>query len=148
MGQEYDESAPFQFFTDFGDPELKKAVSEGRRSEFKDFDFSEVPDPEDPQTFVRSKLTWASGAANRDMLEWYRKLLRLRKDHVPGRERRAEVTYEGGLLIMHVPASAPTLRVECTLQPDARLPQNTPSGWKQVLDNKEDGYAVRVLVKS
>ncbi len=65
MGQEYDESAPFQFFADFGDPALKKAVSEGRRSEFKDFDFSEVPDPEDPRTFERSKLTWADAPENR-----------------------------------------------------------------------------------
>ncbi len=63
MGQEYDEAAPFQFFADFEDPALKKAVSEGRRSEFKDFDFNEVPDPEDPATFERSKLTWADGAA-------------------------------------------------------------------------------------
>ena len=48
MGQEYDEAAPFQFFADFQDPALKKAVSEGRRSEFKDFDFNEVPDPRRP----------------------------------------------------------------------------------------------------
>ena len=104
MGQEYDEGAPFQFFADFEDPELKKAVSEGRRSEFKDFDFSEVPDPEDPQTFERSKLTWASAADNRDMLEWYRKLLQLRKEHVLGHERRAEVSYQRGVLTMLAPA--------------------------------------------
>ena len=41
MGQEYDETAPFQFFADFQDLGLKKAVSEGRRSEFKDFNFGE-----------------------------------------------------------------------------------------------------------
>src|SRR5206468_3173028 len=34
MGQEYDEPAPFQFFTSYGDPVLQKAVSEGRRREF------------------------------------------------------------------------------------------------------------------
>ena len=68
MGQEYGETAPFQFFADFEDPALKKAVSEGRRSEFKDFDFNEVPDPEDPRTFARSKLTWADDPENRDML--------------------------------------------------------------------------------
>ena len=93
MGQEYDETAPFQFFADFEDPELKKAVSEGRRSEFKDFDFSEVPDPEDPQTFERSKLTWAHAPENRDILDWYRKLLQLRKEHVarPRTPRRSEL---------------------------------------------------------
>jgi maltooligosyltrehalose trehalohydrolase len=147
MGQEYDETAPFQFFADFEDPELKKAVSEGRRSEFKDFDFSEVPDPEDPQTFERSKLTWANADQNRDMLEWYRKLLQLRKKHVLGHERRADVSYENGVLTMLLPAVEPTLRVEATLQSGARLWQDGPAGWKQVLDSNEDGYAVRVLVK-
>ncbi len=127
MGQEYDETAPFQFFADFEDPELKKAVSEGRRSEFKDFDFSEVPDPEDPQTFERSKLTWASADENREMLEWYRKLLQLRKKHVLGHERRAEVSYDNGVLTMLVPAVGPTLRVEATLQPGAKLPQHAGS---------------------
>ncbi len=147
MGQEYDESAPFQFFADFEDPNLKKAVSEGRRSEFKDFDFSEVPDPEDPQTFERSKLTWASADENREMLEWYRKLLQLRKKHVLGHERRAEVSYDNGVLTMLVPAVGPTLRIEATLQSGGRLWQDGPAGWKQVLDSNEDGYAVRVLVK-
>ena len=148
MGQEYDEAAPFQFFADFQDPALKKAVSEGRRSEFKDFDFSEVPDPEDPQTFSRSKLTWASEDTNRGMLEWYRGLLQLRKKHVLGHERRADVSYNDGILRMQVPAASPTLLVECTLQPDARLSQHDPHGWEQVLDSNEDGYAVRVLERN
>ncbi len=148
MGQEYDEDAPFQFFADFEDPALKKAVSEGRRSEFKDFDFSEVPDPEDPQTFQRSKLTWANADEHRDILDWYRKLLQLRKEHVLGHERRSAVSYENGVLTMLVSAVEPTLRIEATLLPEARLTQDGPPGWKQVLDNNEDGYAVRVLAKS
>ena len=84
MGQEYDEAAPFQFFADFQDAALKRAVSQGRRSEFKDFDFREVPDPEDPATFEGSKLRWQDGPENRDMFEWYRQVLRLRKQYVTG----------------------------------------------------------------
>ncbi len=148
MGQEYDESAPFQFFADFQDPELKKAVSQGRRSEFKDFDFSEVPDPEDPQTFERSKLSWANADQNREMLDWYGNLLSLRQRYVLGHERRAEVTYDNGVLSLYVPASAPAVLVQCTLQPEANLPRNESRDWKLVLDNNEDGCAVRVMVKS
>jgi maltooligosyltrehalose trehalohydrolase len=148
MGQEYDEIAPFQFFADFQDAALKKAVSEGRRSEFKDFDFSEVPDPEDPQTFERSKLTWANDADSRDMLSWYRTLLSLRKRYLLGHERRADVSYDAGVLRMQVPATAPLLLVQCTLQPDAHLPHDSEGDWKQVLDNNQDGYAVRVLAKA
>ena len=96
MGQEDDETAPFQFFADFQDPALKKAVSDGRRSEFKDFDFADVPDPEDRATFERSKLTWADGPNNRDMLERYRQLLQVRKLYVTPGERTADTQYSDG----------------------------------------------------
>lgn len=144
MGQEYDEAAPFQFFADFGDPVLKRAVSEGRRSEFKDFDFSEVPDPEDPHTFERSKLTWADAGDNRGMLEWYRSLLELRRRYVAGQERRAEVSYNDGVLTMLLPASGPRLRVEAALRPGAALPHAAVERWTELLRSDEDGYAVRV----
>ncbi len=147
MGQEYDESAPFQFFTDFEDPELKKAVSQGRRSEFKDFDFSEVPDPEDPETYKRSRLTWANVPDNREMLEWYRKFLELRKLHVVSHERRADLSYAGGVLTMLVPASKPALRIEATLERGAALPER-PSSTTELLLCDEDGFAVRVCAVS
>jgi maltooligosyltrehalose trehalohydrolase len=59
MGEEYGESAPFQFFTDHIDPELAEATRAGRRREFAAFaSFAgEVPDPQDPATFEASKLT-------------------------------------------------------------------------------------------
>ena len=144
MGQEYDEREPFQFFADFGDPALKKAVSDGRRSEFKDFDFNEVPDPEDPQTFERSKLTWADDDENRDMLEWYRKLLRLRKTHILSHQRRADVQFGDGVLTMLVPAVEPTLRIEASLLQGAKLPEHSGSPATELLYSDEDGYAVRV----
>jgi maltooligosyltrehalose trehalohydrolase len=60
MGDEYGETAPFQFFTDHIDEDIAVATREGRRREFSAFAaFSgeEVPDPQDPDTFLRSKLT-------------------------------------------------------------------------------------------
>ncbi|HMF92274.1 MAG TPA: malto-oligosyltrehalose trehalohydrolase, partial [Candidatus Angelobacter sp.] len=56
MGEEFDETHPFLFFTDYGDPALKKAVREGRRYEFKAFGARDAaaPDPQDPATFERS----------------------------------------------------------------------------------------------
>lgn len=144
MGQEYDEAAPFQFFADFQDPALKKAMSEGRRSEFKDFDCNEVPDPEDEATLQRSKLTWADAGANRDMLDWYTRLLRLRKEYVVKSERTADAKYSGGVLTMQVPARRPKLVVEATLERGSRLPP-IPDGWSAVLEDEEDDYQVRVL---
>jgi maltooligosyltrehalose trehalohydrolase len=59
MGEEYGERAPFQFFSSHIDEEIAVATREGRRREFATFaQFGgEIPDPEDPETFNRSKLT-------------------------------------------------------------------------------------------
>ncbi len=85
MGEEYGERAPFLFFTDFGDPDLQAAVSQGRREEFAAFGWSEeVPDPQDPASFARSRLDWClqSQASHRWLWEYYRTLLELRR-HYP-----------------------------------------------------------------
>ena len=147
MGQEYDEAAPFQFFADFQDPQLRKAVSEGRRNEFKDFDFDEVPDPHGPRTFERSRLTWSDAAENRDMLEWYRRLLQLRREYVIAAERTADATLTEGVLTMRVSAGRPRVIVQATLESQRALPASE-AGWTEVLQANEDGYAVRVLVKA
>jgi maltooligosyltrehalose trehalohydrolase len=60
MGEEHDEQAPFQFFTDHIDPFFANATREGRKSEFAAFSaFSgeEIPDPQDAATFERSKVS-------------------------------------------------------------------------------------------
>jgi maltooligosyltrehalose trehalohydrolase len=79
MGEEYGERAPFQFFTDHIDEEIATATREGRRREFAAFARfagEEVPDPQDPATFERSKLTRRGDPALRDL---YVKLLRARR---------------------------------------------------------------------
>ncbi|MET3493374.1 malto-oligosyltrehalose trehalohydrolase [Variovorax boronicumulans] len=64
MGDEFAASTPFQYFCDFG-PELAKAVSDGRRSEFGGFAAfadeaarARIPDPNAEATFLASKLRW------------------------------------------------------------------------------------------
>jgi len=83
MGEEYGEQNPFLFFTDHQDPELKKAVSRGRKKEFKQFGWGEVPDPQDPETFYRSKLTpqknWKE--KNQQLFNFYRDMIKLRLSH-------------------------------------------------------------------
>jgi maltooligosyltrehalose trehalohydrolase len=62
MGQEWAASSPFQFFTDHDEP-LGQLVTEGRPREFAAFEVfadpaarGRIPDPQDPQTFERSRL--------------------------------------------------------------------------------------------
>jgi maltooligosyltrehalose trehalohydrolase len=82
QGEEWAAGSPFQYFTDHRDPELGRRVAEGRREEFASFGWSElVPDPQDPATLARSKLRWEEldEATHHDMLEWYRRLVGLRR---------------------------------------------------------------------
>jgi maltooligosyltrehalose trehalohydrolase len=61
MGEEWGSSQPFQFFTSHPEPALARATAEGRRREFAEhgWDANEIPDPQDPETFLRSKLDWS-----------------------------------------------------------------------------------------
>jgi maltooligosyltrehalose trehalohydrolase len=106
-GEEYDESHPFQFFTDHIDPRIAELTREGRRREFAEFaSFSgdEVPDPQNPATFERSKLDASAGDAGQ--LAYYRQLLALRRrlacddgalDVVVDEERRLLRVFRGGV---------------------------------------------------
>ena len=84
MGEEWAASTPWQFFTDFEDVELGRAVSEGRRSEFAGHGWSaeEVPDPQEESTRDASVLRWdeVSLPAHREILLWYRRLIALRRE--------------------------------------------------------------------
>jgi maltooligosyltrehalose trehalohydrolase len=77
MGEEYGERAPFQFFSDHIDAEIADATREGRRREFAAFAWDEVPDPQDPETFARSKLSRDGDPA---LAELYARLLEVRRE--------------------------------------------------------------------
>jgi maltooligosyltrehalose trehalohydrolase len=89
MGEEYGELAPFQYFTNHIDPDIAEATREGRRGEFSAFAqfAAEVPDPEDPRTFERSKLT---RRADQGLARLYRELIAARKKLPRGTPREIE----------------------------------------------------------
>ena len=85
MGEEYGETHPFLYFTDHGDPDLIEAVRRGRREEFAAFSWSgEVPDPQDPLTFERSRLSLTSpgrplSTFQEDLLRFTSRLAEIRR---------------------------------------------------------------------
>jgi maltooligosyltrehalose trehalohydrolase len=84
MGEEYGERAPFQFFSDHIDPKIAEATRTGRREEFaafSQFAHEEIPDPQDPATFERSKLT---RAVDPEVARLYSELLAVRRELPPG----------------------------------------------------------------
>jgi len=86
MGEPWQATAPFLFFTDYQAP-LDEAVREGRRREFAGFSAfadaasrARIPDPNDPETLQASYVPPpGDGIASQQALAWLRDLLSLRR---------------------------------------------------------------------
>ena len=82
QGEEWAAITPFLYFTDHSDLEMANAVRDGRRREFAAFgwDSDRIPDPQDANTFERSRLNWKEldEPFHRRVLEWYRAMIGLR----------------------------------------------------------------------
>ena len=145
MGEEYGETQPFLFFTDFhGD--LAKAVREGRAREFEGHAGHEgesVPDPNDLQTFERSKLNWKTPDTpeGQQWLALTRRLLQLRQQHIvpllqsAGGNSGQVVNSAPGFLAVRWDFPQGTLSLALNLgdrpQPIADLPGETLFAWPQ-----------------
>jgi maltooligosyltrehalose trehalohydrolase len=111
MGQEFNASSPFLFFTDFGG-DLGPLVTAGRREEFAAFrafaDHSmrdSIPDPEEERSFLASKLPLAERQVQSSLYNLYRALLALRRDDVvlsdPARHRTRVAPVGAQVVVMH-----------------------------------------------
>ena len=84
QGEEWAASTPFQYFTELGDAHLRKAVTNGRRREFRAFGWppDSVPDPQALTTFENGRSssgTRSTKGSHARMLDWYRRLIELRR---------------------------------------------------------------------
>jgi maltooligosyltrehalose trehalohydrolase len=83
QGEEWGARSPFLYFTAHEDPELAEAVRAGRREEFAGFGWKpeDIPDPQDENTFLRSKLDWSEleSPEHAELLQWHRDLIALRR---------------------------------------------------------------------
>jgi maltooligosyltrehalose trehalohydrolase len=127
MGEEYGEPRPFHYFVSHGDPELARAVRDGRRSEFASFGWAEdVPDPQLAETFERSTLdrSVASRGAHARLYRLYERLLALRRVEpalVPGRGA-VDVAHDGSaewIRLRLTSAGHPPLIAVCNLSREA-----------------------------
>ncbi|WP_455864503.1 malto-oligosyltrehalose trehalohydrolase [Pantoea agglomerans] len=143
MGEEYGETQPFLFFTDFhGD--LAKAVREGRAREFAGHaghQGTRVPDPNDKQTFLSSKLDWEK-LTREDGKQWLaltKQLLTLRQQYIVplldkagGNSGKVLKTAEGFLAVSWTfPDGTLSLAINLaeTAQPLVDLPGETLFVW-------------------
>jgi maltooligosyltrehalose trehalohydrolase len=100
MGEEYGETAPFQYFIEHGDEALADAVREGRKKEFAEIGRStRAVDPQATETFERSKLDWAKreGEEGSRLLRLYADLLALRREEPALRTGATVAHVQGGV---------------------------------------------------
>jgi maltooligosyltrehalose trehalohydrolase len=113
MGEEYGETAPFQYFTSFLDRELTEAVRRGRTAEFARFAWTRpIPDPDAPSTFVTSRLNHSlvSAPRHRELYRYYRRWLELRRAHPalgPAHKQRTRAILDAAGQVLTVTRSAP-----------------------------------------
>jgi malto-oligosyltrehalose trehalohydrolase len=130
MGEEWGADTPWQYFTDHVDPWLADTVARGRREEFAAHGWAatDVPDPQDPATFARSKLDWSQPCEgpHAAILAWYRELIALRRSRPeltdPRLDRvRADYDDQDRWIVVH----RGRLRIAANL---SRSPQHLPLG--------------------
>ena len=146
MGEEYGETAPFQYFTSFLDRGLADAVRRGRAAEFSRFAWQgTIPDPGDPATFVRARLSHALAGAprHRDLREYYRTWLWLRRVHpaLGARHKNrvdASVDAAGNVITVtrRAPSGEAVLFVANLTNARQALPPPEPR-WRLLLDSRD-----------
>jgi malto-oligosyltrehalose trehalohydrolase len=149
MGEEYGETNPFLFFTDFHG-ELAKAVREGRAKEFEGHAGHEgenVPDPNAEKTFEMSKLDWKKhdSKEGKNWLALTGELLALRQKHIVpllttarGDAGKVVKTTEGFLAVTWIfpkGALSMALNIGERSQPIPELPGQTIFAWPKAVDN-------------
>ncbi len=158
MGQEWNASTPFQFFTDHN-PELGQLVTEGRRREFRHFAAfrnpearRNIPDPQSGDTFQNSKLRWeeTQKPEHAGVLQLYREFLHLRKTHPAFRDRsrdnwRVEQIENGIILLVFGENNGAACCVAVDLKggnpaPDFRALSGGAENWKPLLSSNETRF--------
>jgi maltooligosyltrehalose trehalohydrolase len=150
MGEEWGETNPFAFFTDFhGD--LADAVRDGRRKEFAAFGaFTDparramIPDPNLKTTFQASKIDWAKrdSAEGQKWLTFVHGLLDIRHRHIVPHLHRAPghggqiIMAQDGRIAVDWRLDGATLRLRANLSDQ---PRDLPEAAGTVLYGPEDG---------
>ena len=150
MGEEYGETSPFQFFTSYLDPALVDAVRRGRAAEFARFGWEgKIPDPSEPATYLRSRLSHplAGAPRHRELREYYRQWLALRRNHPAlgaGGKERTQCDVDGTNSVLTLSRLGPTASGVClvaNLTAQAR-PFSPPSAeWRVLIDSEDKRFA-------
>jgi maltooligosyltrehalose trehalohydrolase len=144
MGEEYGETARFQFFTSFLDRNLAEAVRRGRADELARFAWHATgSDPNAPNTFVSSRLNHSLAGAprHRGLREYYRRWLTLRRTHpalgAAGKElTRVTLDADGAVLtVIRAAATGDEVKLVANLTPKTQALTLEAPTWRVLLDS-------------
>lgn len=151
MGEEYGDDSPYFYFVSHTDEELIAAVREGRKVEFKNFNWTtEPPDPQGEETFSRSKLQWHKRNLGHHglLLKWNKTLIGLRRHH-PALQSfnknnlRVDVIENRGIALLRK-SDDETRQLLClfnlSAQPINYTFCNSSPSWKKMVDAKDDEW--------
>ncbi len=147
MGQEYGAESPFLYFVSHSDPELVKAVREGRKKEFTDFHAEgEYIDPQSMEAFNLSKLHWEQKNEGKHQVLWqlYQQLIALRRT-IPALKKldkqNLNVTVRESNKIIFLHRWQDKSQIFSILnfnEQDIELKDTFPAGkWRNILDSAE-----------
>ncbi|MGB6103179.1 MAG: malto-oligosyltrehalose trehalohydrolase [Pusillimonas sp.] len=151
MGEECGSTAPFLYFTSFGDPDLQRCVREGRLKEFSNMHgrarggkVPAVPDPGSMKTWEASRV--APGVHDALGLSWhalYKRLLDVRREFIrPCLEgsvsESVEVVGELAVLACWRMGNASRLRIHCNFSRDDIVLGKKMSGSEQIIFASQD----------
>jgi maltooligosyltrehalose trehalohydrolase len=143
MGEEYGETAPFQYFTSHSDADLIAAVRKGRREEFAAFAWEgEIPDPDAHSSFLDSVLNHdlKTKEPHRTLLALYSELLKIRREYSLSGASAVEILENGNTITASFGGnSSKTLLVVFAFGPAAdEINSRLPSGtWTVRLDSAD-----------
>jgi maltooligosyltrehalose trehalohydrolase len=149
MGEEYGEKSPFLYFVNHSDPDLVDAVREGRKEEFRSFQWQgEPPDPQHLETFLQSKLKWEKREQPKHMvlLNFYRRLIQLRKaipalHHMDKEALEVSVSEEEKLFLFHRGRGRSEVFCAMNFDGEAHSFTVTPiARWNKRIDSSEERW--------
>jgi maltooligosyltrehalose trehalohydrolase len=145
MGEEYGETAPFQYFTSHSDPALIEAVRRGRTEEFAAFGWATgIPDPQAESTFMRSKLSHSPRTPETHQTLWafYQELIRLRRGYLRVAGQAVEVDgFETSLALRYSCGSSAIMALFSFAEKRESVTVKNRAGiWRRCLDSRDQRW--------
>lgn len=147
MGEEYGEDNPFLYFVNHLDADLVEAVREGRKSEFADFQTSEIPpDPASIETFKKSTLNWEkiNQGKHQQLWQFYQKLITIRKKlGISANRKKPLVTNDENILSLNYQQQAIILLNFSSNLASWSLPEGN---WLKILESENIEPSQKVMI--